>query len=67
MIRRTEFNPSATADGTDLMTRGSRLPKVTKRRQAAALQKIAPSSRHRGVEVLSKKHSRDVNVRTLAS
>jgi hypothetical protein len=37
--------PSATADGTDLLTRRSRLPKVTKRRQVAALQK----SRHLSV------------------
>ena len=46
-------DPSATADGTDLMTRRSSIPKTTKRRQVAALQKIAPSSRHRGVEQLS--------------
>ena len=37
-----EGHPSATADGTDLMTRESRVPRVTKRRQVAALQK----SRH---------------------
>ncbi|MGI9068978.1 MAG: site-specific integrase [Pyrinomonadaceae bacterium] len=32
-------DPSATADGTDLMTRRSRVPDTTKRRQAAAVPK----------------------------
>jgi hypothetical protein len=48
-------NPSATADGTDLMTRRSRT------------SKIAPSSRHPGVEQLSVNNHEDVSVRTLAS
>ena len=60
-------DPSATADGTDLMTRESCVPKITKRRQVAALQKIAPSSRHREVEQLSAQQHEAVNVRTLAS
>ena len=38
------LDPSATADGTDLMTRESRAPKITKRRPVAALHKIALSS-----------------------
>src|SRR6266536_886659 len=44
---------SATADGTVLRSRESRVPKITKRRQVAALQTIAPSSRHREVDQLS--------------
>ncbi len=40
---------------------------VTKRRQVAALQNIAPSSRHREFVDAPNKNSRDVNVRTLAS
>lgn len=62
-----QLNPSATADGTDLMTRRSRVPKITKRRQVAARQKIAPSSRHREVEELSAQQHEDVSVRQLAS
>ncbi len=61
------LDPSATADGTDLMTRRSRVPTVTKRRQVAALQKIAPSSRHRESEDAPNKNSRNVSVRQLAS
>ena len=56
----TKTDPSATADGTDLMTRESN------RREGKSGQ-IAPSSRHRGFEAGMKKNSRDVNVRTLAS
>jgi integrase len=60
-------NPSATADGTDLTTRESSVPRITKRRQVAALQKIAPSSRHREVGELSAQQHDAVSVRTLAS
>ncbi|PYS20529.1 MAG: hypothetical protein DMF72_20890 [Acidobacteria bacterium] len=48
-------NPSATADGTDLMTRRSRT------------SQIAPSSRHREVEHLLAQQHNDVSVRELAS
>ena len=48
-------NPSATADGTDLMTRRSRT------------SQIAPSSRHLAVEQLSFQQQEDVSVRQLAS
>src|SRR6266849_5329594 len=48
-------NPSATADGTDFMTRRSRT------------SQIAPSSRHCGVEPLSVNNHEDVSVRQLAS
>ena len=48
-------NPSATADGTDLMTRRSRN------------SQIAPSSRHLAVEQFSAQQPDAVNVRTLAS
>ncbi|MGI8735540.1 MAG: hypothetical protein ACR2LM_19825 [Pyrinomonadaceae bacterium] len=61
------LDPSATADGTDLMTRRSRVPETTKRRQVAALQTIAPSSRHREVEQVSAQQHEDVSVRTLAN
>src|SRR5436853_320828 len=57
----------AKADGTHLMIRQSRVPKTTKRRQVAALQRIAPSSRHLAVEQLSHKQPDAVSVRTLAS
>ena len=64
---RRSSNPSAIAHGTDLMTRRSRTPKITKRRQAAALQKIAPSSRHRGSQAVTLENHEDVSVRQLAT
>src|SRR5881394_3707860 len=55
-------------DGTDLMTRRSRVPRITKRRQAAALlQRIALSLRHRGFDEVSVENHEPVSVRTLAS
>src|SRR5947207_3685717 len=61
--------PSAipTSRDTDLMTRRSRVPQTTKRRQVAALQKIAPSSRHREIDDASAQQHEDVSVRELAS
>jgi Phage integrase family len=68
-------NPSATADGTDLMIRRSRVAKTHNARSRCALiagedaraPSIAPSSRHRAVERLSAQQSDAVNVRQLAS
>ena len=48
-------NPSATADGTDFMARGS------------CDSQIAPSSRHREIDPEWDQPHEDVNVRTLAS
>lgn len=48
-------NPSATADGTDLMTRRSRISQIT------------PSSRHRDFDEASVENHEAVNIRQLAS
>ena len=56
----TRIDPSATADGTDLMTRESN-------RRERKTGQILPSLRHREFEDAPDKNSRDVNVRTLAS
>ena len=61
-----ESDPSATADGTDLITRESRNSNGRDAR-ATKTGQIAPSSRHREFDARSEKNSRDVNVRTLAS
>jgi len=67
-------NPSATADGTDLMTGESR---HTMRREshenhgrdarATLTSQIAPSSRHRGFDEASVENHEPVSVRQLAS